>query len=573
MRRRQWWIMSIFLLVWVNTHSQTYTLNGVVKDQIKGHPLPYVNIWITGTPLGTSTNLDGAFEIKIPREWSGPEHTISFSCIGYYSKKLPIASLLVSASPLKIHLNPSVTNLSELVIMTKRAKKKNEQRARKLVQQALNRIPKNYPKRPYNLNTFYRHYCSENDNYVRLIEAAVDIHSPRNDFKKHEIPDERLGFGITQLRRSFDFTENAKIFHPPISLNFLWTNDITGFEYHNPLAESLVNYEFHITDTTNLGDHQVYVVEFADNRSPPNRPQTWYQGKLYIFKKDLAFIRAEVEETKEKSGIRDSVRSTIVKVASFRSFQNKYFVDRMTSDVNVFHATLDSNRVVIDTVRHKAHIEMISNNIIIDDPQELKGKEPGKIDLRKIPYDSVFWERYTVLKATKLEKKIINDLSQKISLQKQFRTFNTIEEGGISIVESEHFKELLTQHSGIPLYVVLWSNWGHLNYLELEPVTYFRRMLKKDKVKLLLVAIEENENDWLNNRKFYGLDHPMFSHERITFGFDSEIAQSYFNNVFPYFISVTKEGQILAQEPPLPNTEEIKPYIKSLIRDNFIADQ
>lgn len=572
MRRRQWWILGFLMMLGASVSAQTYTLSGIVKDQFRDHPLPYVNIWITGTPLGTSTNLDGAFEIKIPLKLAGSEHTMSFSCIGYHSKKLPITSLL-AAGHVQIRLDPAVTNLTELVIVTNRAKKRNANRARKLVQQALNKIPKNYPKKPYNLNTFYRHYCSENDNYVRLIEAAVDIHSPRNDFKKREIPDERLGFAITQLRRSFDFTENAKIFHPPISLNFLWTNDITGFEYHNPLAESLTDYDFHIIDTTNLGDRQVYVVDFADNRQQPDRPQTWYQGKLFILKKDLAFIKAEVEEIKEKTGLRDSVRSSIQKVVSFRPFQNKYYIDRLTSDVNVYHATLDSNRVVIDTVRHKAHIEMISNNIINDAPRELTGKEPGKVDLRKIPYDSIFWEQYTVLKATRLETKIIDDLSEKISLQQQFQTFNTIEGGGVSIIESEHFQNLLSQHSGIPLYVILWSNWGHLNYLELEPVSYFRRMLKKDKVKLLLVAIEENESDWLNNRKFYGLDNPFFSHERINLGFDSEIARSYFNNVFPYFISVTKEGQILAQEPPLPNTEEIKPYIKSLIRNTFIADQ
>ncbi len=568
----KWMLTGMMAIITGILPAQIHTVTGVVKDQPSGSPLSYVNIWITGTPLGTSSNADGAFEIKIPASLAYNDNTLSFSSIGYVTQRFPLASLIQTPN-ITVRLEPAVTNLSELVIITARARKKNANRARKLVQQALNKVPKNYPKKPYRLNTFYRHYCSENNNYVRLIEAAVDVYSPKNEFDKREIPDERLSFGINQLRRSFDFTENAKIFHPAISLNFLWTNDFTDFAYHNPLSGPLLQYQFQVIDTSNLGNEKVYVVNFEDNRPIGHRPQTWYQGRLYILKKDLAFIKAEIEELKQKSGARDSVYSVIRKTVTFKNFKNKYFIDRLTSDVNVFHATVDSNRVVLDTLRHKSHIEMISNNIITDHPEEFSGKEPGKIDLRKILYDSTFWDQYTVLKATELESKIIQDLSEKISLQQQFAAFNTVEGGGISILESEHFRKLLTEHSGKPLYVVLWSNWGHLNYLELEPISYFKRMLKKDKVKLLLVAIEENESDWMNNRKFYGLDNPMFSHERITLGFDSEIAQSYLNNVFPYFVSVTREGEILSQEPPLPNAEDIKPYIKSLIRDNIIADQ
>ncbi|MDH3708980.1 MAG: carboxypeptidase-like regulatory domain-containing protein [Cyclobacteriaceae bacterium] len=568
----KWMLTGMLGIITGILPAQIHTVTGVVKDQPSGSSLSYVNIWITGTPLGTSSNADGAFEIKIPASLATNDNTLSFSSIGYVTQRFPLASLIQTTN-ITVRLEPAITNLSELVIITARARKKNANRARKLVQQALNKVPKNYPKKSYRLNTFYRHYCSENNNYVRLIEAAVDVYSPKNEFDKREIPDERLSFGINQLRRSFDFTENAKIFHPAISLNFLWTNDFTDFAYHNPLSGPLLQYQFQVIDTSNLGNEKVYVVDFEDNRPIGHRPQTWYQGRLYILKKDLAFIKAEIEELKQKSGARDSVYSVIRKTVTFKNFKNKYFIDRLTSDVNVFHATVDSNSVVLDTLRHKSHIEMISNNIITDHPEEFFGKEPGKIDLRKILYDSTFWDQYTVLKATKLESKIIQDLSEKISLQQQFAAFNTVEGGGISILESERFRKLLTDHSGKPLYVVLWSNWGHLNYLELEPISYFKRMLKKDKVKLLLVAIEENESDWMNNRKFYGLDNPMFSHERITLGFDSEIAQSYLNNVFPYFVSVTRDGEILSQEPPLPNAEEIKPYIKSLIQDNIIADQ
>ena len=570
---QRWWVWLVFILaVSPALWGQTQTLNGVILEEGTNKPIPFVNIWITYTPLGTSTNADGGFEIKIPQRMVDETHTLSISSIGYQSRKIKVTTLL-QANPVTIRLKSNITSLSGVVVLSERMKKKNANRARKLVQEALRKIPKNYPKQPYGLNTFYRHYCSENDNYVRLIEAAVDIYSPKNDFEPREVPDERIAFRIRQLRRSFDFTENARIFHPAISLNYLWTNDLTGFTYHNPMAQALSNYEFQIIDTTNLNDQKVYVVNFSDQRTGNLRPQTWYKGTLYILKNDLAFVRSDITEIKEKIGLRDSVYSTIIKRVNFKPYKNKYFVDRLTSEVNVLHATLDSTRTIIDTLRHKSRIEMIANNILVDQPQSFEGKEPRKRDLRKIKYDSIFWEHYTVLKATALEAKIIADLSEKISLQQQFKTINTIEGGGTSIVESSHFKSLIQTHKGTPLYVVLWSNWGQLNYLDLQPMNYFKRMLRKDKMKLLLIAVEENEQDWKNNRKYYGLDNPLFHHERISLGFDSEVTKSYFNNIFPFYLSVNKQGEVQKLEPPLPNKEELKPYIKSLIKNTPLAQQ
>ena len=558
-----------FIVTILPLMGQISTINGTVSEQGKNIPIPYVNIWITGLPYGTSTNHDGEFEIKFPPSLDINKHTISFSSIGFYSKKIS-ASVLVNTMA-KIELQSSVTNLSELVIHTERAKKKNAATARRLVQKALNQISKNYPKKPYLLNTFYRHYCSENANYVRLIEAAIDVYSPKNDFKLEKIPDDRLAFRVAQLRRSFDFTENAKLFHPPISLNYLWSNDLTDFEYHNPFSKNLGDFNFNIIDTTNFDQESVYVLDFSQAANNYLAAQSRYHGKLYITKNTLAFIRTEVTETKEKHDPTDSVHSVIKKISIYKPFQNKYYLDRLINDVDVFYARLDSNRTVLDTLRHKSHIEMIANNIQQQESLAFAGKEPQKMDLREIKYDSIFWNHYTVLKATVLEKQIIADLSEKISLQQQFESFNTIDGGGMSITDSDPFKELMADHSGTPLYLVLWSNWGHLNHLDLRPINYFRRMLKKERVKLLLVAVEHNQDQWLDNRNYFGLNLPHIEHARLDLGFDSEVAKSYFNNFFPYFLSVSSDGNTIFRNPPLPAKEEVKPFLKALIRDNLIA--
>jgi hypothetical protein len=548
-------------------YSQATSISGIVIRKDNGTLIPYVNIWITGLPYGTSTNDDGAFEIKIPSSIDPRLHSLSFSSIGFHSKQIPLNEL----SPYNtIELLSSVTELGELVILTDKVKRKNQATARRLVQKALNQIPNNYPRKPYALNTFYRHYCSENGNYVRLIEAAVDVYSPKNNFKLEQIPDERLAFRIVQLRRSFDFTENARLFHPAISLNYLWSNDLTDFEYHNPLAGNLSDYSFKITDTTNYDLDQVYVVEFEQRYKNYFSSQSRYRGKLFITAKNLAFLRTDVVETKIKEGITDSVYSIISKKSVYKPYRGKYYLDRLTNDVNVFYAVIDSTHSVLDTLRHRSHVEMISNNIQTQNYSPFSGKEPGRVELRRVQYDSTFWNEYTVLKATALEQQIITDLSNKISLQHQFKSFNTIEGGGVSIIDSELFQDLLANYQGTPVYLVLWSNWGQLNHLDLKPINYLKRMLKKDKLKFVLVAVEHDQHEWDNNRSYYGLNLKYVNHTRLDLGFDSDIARSYLNNVFPYFLCVNSKGTIY-RDPPLPNKEDVKPFIKALINDQLVT--
>ena len=551
-----WLLSSQYLLA-------QHSFSGNVRDANTGKPIPFVNVWITGSAYGTSTNIDGNFEMKIGPRWLGRDHTIAFSSIGFISQNFILDQLDLSVQ-LKVSLEPKLTNLTELVIRGRR-KKKQVKRARQLVQKALSRIPKNYPAQPFLANTFYRHYCSENDDYVRLIEAALDIYSPRNNFEYRTLPDDRMAFKVTQLRRSFDFTESAKVYHPSISINYLLSNDFTSFDYHNPLVSELEHYDFYITDTTFLDQEPVIKVQFEPNTDPDQAGQISYSGTLFILQKDLAFIRAEIEEVKNKRLVADSIYSSTGKIVTFKEFRDKYFLDRIISDLKVYHAAFDSLNNVTDTLVHKSHVELIANNVGLDQIKRFKGKEPQKNDLLKIEYDSSFWSNYTILKETELEAKIIADLSDKVALEQQFKAFNTIESGGVSILETPMFQQILQSFKGIPLYLVIWSRGDYINHIELEPLPFFNRMIRKGKAKILLISIDESEEDWLESRKYLGLNKDGFTHRRIGLGFNEDVTQKYFRNVLPYYLVVDKQGE-LYKEPPLPYQDQIKTVLRSLIK-------
>lgn len=56
-------------------------IKGVVKDSLTGKPIPYVNIWVEGENVGTTSEENGTFQLKISKD-----KKMMFSIIGYNQK-------------------------------------------------------------------------------------------------------------------------------------------------------------------------------------------------------------------------------------------------------------------------------------------------------------------------------------------------------------------------------------------------------------------------------------------------------------------------------------------------------
>lgn len=105
-------IYSVFLLFFSTLLSgQPYTLKGRVTDKNSGEPLAFVNVKFGKGSIGTSTNIDGWFNITVPDE----QVELSFTYIGYesaiYTVTLPHKGNFVMA------LTPTVYNLNEIAVM------------------------------------------------------------------------------------------------------------------------------------------------------------------------------------------------------------------------------------------------------------------------------------------------------------------------------------------------------------------------------------------------------------------------------------------------------------------------
>ena len=552
------WSRQLLFFAFVHGSSAIFAqqlIKGKILDSRDDSPIPFVHVRISETVIGTSSNLDGQFELKVPNN-TPEKQGITFSSIGYKSKKVDIPE---DDSPVIVHLEASMTQLSGVTITGNKDKNKTTNQARRIVRKAFRRVKKNYSNAPMRYPSFYRHYCAENGHYVRLIEAALDLYRNGKEPYTAIIPEENLKFQVNQLRRSFDFTENSRLSHPPISLNFLLSNDITAYTYHNPWKNGQ-SFKYTLTDTTSYEGDAVFVVDFQT--SGEGSFESHYHGKLFIHSQDFAFIRTEITESNTLSSIGDSTVIEIKKIVLYKQSENQYFLHRLSTDLSALHVAFDSLGNISDSVVHDAHIELIANNLILDPINRTGSTEPKAEDLVNVPYDSTFWDNYNILQATDLENRIIADLSERLSLRKQFELFNTVEEGGKSIIESQAFQEMLSKYSEIPTYVVVWSSEGVPNYFDIEPTPYFFKKIKKEKARLLLVSIDPEE-DWKMAREIYQLNKKGILHDRISFGFDSDLVNSLFNTILPFYCFFDQDLNLENEKPPLPASVEVDAFLKS----------
>jgi len=104
---------SFMLLSSVIIFAQT-TITGTVNDVSLGGPLPGANIKISTKAVGTTTDFNGKFTLKIT---DTPPFTIEISSLGYQTKIIEVTK---NNQTIIIGLKENATSLDEVVISASR---------------------------------------------------------------------------------------------------------------------------------------------------------------------------------------------------------------------------------------------------------------------------------------------------------------------------------------------------------------------------------------------------------------------------------------------------------------------
>lgn len=303
------------LLAAASLQAQTRILRGKVTDAENGDPIPFANLMVKGTRIGTVCDFDGNYTLKI----TGKPDSLSAIYIGYRmrTKKIPDAG-----GVLNFQLNEAGLELSEVVI------KPGENPAWPILRNVVEH-------KMYNDKRSLISY--EYEAYTKL---EVDIDKLSDKFKKKKIirkiqnvidsigkvagedGNPILPFFISETISKYYYNKSPQLRKEQIEktkisglgvdegevvsqmigssfqeYNFYenWLN-IVGKDFVSPIADGWkIYYDYLLEDSTFTGGDWIYRIDIS-----PKRPQDLaFRGSIWINRSDWALIRVDLSIPKE----------------------------------------------------------------------------------------------------------------------------------------------------------------------------------------------------------------------------------------------------------------------------------
>lgn len=388
--------------------TQTNTeFKGIVLDSKTRAPLAYADINISDTHIGTITNNEGEFLLKVPIDYM--DKSIVVSILGYEEKEINISELKKDNN--KILLDVSLTELSSINVY-------GAKNAEALVRATLNRKNENYYNEHAVMTAFYRETIKKRNRNASLSEAIIQINKqPYYNLKNDEI-------SLIKSRKSTDYsrldTLAIKLQGGPFSA--LYTDMVKYPEYIFNI-NNLSEYVFSFDPSTQINNRPVYVVNF---RQSANNRQPLYYGKLYIDSETLALTSAvfnlNVEDKELSSELFVRKKPRKVKVypteasyrVDYRTKNGKWYYGygniQLTFKVNwknrLFNSvyTLNSEMAVTDWKLNDTSTyqgEKLKPNVILTE------KTSGFSDPK-------FWGEYNIIEPEKSIENAIRKINKKL---------------------------------------------------------------------------------------------------------------------------------------------------------------
>ncbi|MFD0751481.1 carboxypeptidase-like regulatory domain-containing protein [Mucilaginibacter calamicampi] len=266
-------VLLLLLVSLFNSASaqQRIIISGKVTIDQTDQPISRASISINNKGIGTGTNDAGQYILLIPQ--ANLNDTLSISCIGFDSKRIPVAGLK-NEQVLNIALAKSTIELMEVTI--------THYDAVKILQKAIARIPENNINQPHLLRGFYRMYTSKKDAPLQLSEAVFDVFNFGYGDKRADL------FRLIKARnekntRDFSSLEFGQ------KPNTIFEQDIVN---HLPACgflneEGLERHEYEIDGVVDINGRDAFELVFKEKRG---QTKDTYRGVMYIDTKTYAFI-------------------------------------------------------------------------------------------------------------------------------------------------------------------------------------------------------------------------------------------------------------------------------------------
>lgn len=259
-------------------HDSTMTVSGKVSDSITKAALAFVNVSIAGSTLGTVTNEDGYFTLKVPR--TDRSITVLVSHVGYYATSLTVRGGL--AHDMVFTLNPFSNLLKEGIIT-------EYDDPETLVRDALEYKHRNYPQTAIQQRGFYRETTQKGSRFINISEAVIDLYK-HPYYRSVESDKVKIIRGRSLMSSRAADTISVKLMGGP---TLAISTDVVKNEFDLFYKEDISSYNYTFKTSTIIEQRPQYVVSFTPRVTNDRYPL--YRGTLFIDRETLAIMRAEYE--------------------------------------------------------------------------------------------------------------------------------------------------------------------------------------------------------------------------------------------------------------------------------------
>lgn len=303
-------LFAVFLSA-INIMPQTFTLSGKVTDTQSGEALPYSNVRVINTTLGTAANSNGAYEIKL----SSGTYSLVASYIGYYSDTVKV-ELTKNITGIDFKLSRTEIILPDIVI------RPGENFALEIIRKAIEKKKvRNAKLNTYEFEAYTKGHIKTTDEISargRTVSAGVGTESDsaklkitgilENQSKGYFKKPDQFKETILARKQSANFPPTINVLTGGRLIQNFYEDDIRFFggRLPGPIADDALDYYYYYIDRMVMkNDRKVYKLFFrVENPDDPG-----FQGSIFINDSTYELIQVELELNRSANvgGIFDTI--------------------------------------------------------------------------------------------------------------------------------------------------------------------------------------------------------------------------------------------------------------------------
>jgi hypothetical protein len=404
-------ILSILFLY---SQLQAAALKGIVYDH-KGEVLPFASVYIQGTSIGTTTNVEGEYSLEL----KPGTYQIIYKYVGYQQELVEITMEQVDVLK-DIQLKALDLEMEEVVIVG------GEDPAYPIIRKAIK-------KRKYYLNQVESYSC---DAYVKGTQYVKDM------------PEKFMGRSLGEFRKGLDSTGSgivylsesvAKLYfdkkeYKEIMISSKVSGDDNGFSFNSGVAMSEFNFYQNqlslgdskllspIANTALLAYKYQLIATFEDDGRlinkikviPKNPLGQLFHGEIYIVEDEWCIHSTALRTTGKAANI------SMLDTVEFRQLH----LPVKDSIWRLFSQEVEFNMKIF-AVRLAGRFTGVFHNYELNPDYEDKffGAEVFRVDETANQRDSVYWNEVRPIPLTAAERReyVLKDSLQKIWKSKAYR--------------------------------------------------------------------------------------------------------------------------------------------------------